>query len=265
MTVSTVSKPINWDIDNIPGLVSLATHEMFLSASGPQRKPGQPAVIIEAGLGHYSVYWAAVARQISEFGRVYAYDRSGYGASETSPLLPRTAETLALELQHLMNTAEVKPPYVVVAHSFGGVIAREFLALHPANIAGMIFVEANSEFSYKVRPEGLQEAFGGLQEHLNFNEIIKLEERHNLTPQEWAAVNDERTGEEQDETRRGNHGRGRSSDSSCDILGEKKQYNMMLLGTEPVRVIKGHNEKHIQLLLEAARCGGPWDESIGAL
>jgi pimeloyl-ACP methyl ester carboxylesterase len=251
MAASTTSTPINWEVDSTSGLVSLPTHNMFLRATGPRRKVGTPAVVIESGLGHSSVYWTAVARHISEIARVYAYDRSGYGGSEPSPL-PRTAENLAQELKQLLEAAGIQRPYVVVAHSFGGVIAREFLALDPRNIAGMVFVDANTEFSYKVRPEGLDESFGDLQEYMNFNEIVGLEERHKMTPKEWAAVNDEGTEEEQKKRAEAAQGESEAYKGSCDKLAEKQQFENKVLGNRPVSVIKGRNEQELQLVLDTA-------------
>ncbi|KKZ68083.1 hypothetical protein EMCG_06295 [[Emmonsia] crescens] len=56
------------------------------------------------------------------------YDRSDLGDSEEmpNPTAP-TAENLAIELDVLLGAANIKPPYIIVCHSYGGIIAREFL------------------------------------------------------------------------------------------------------------------------------------------
>jgi len=51
----------DWHDGTTSGLVELPTHKLFLRAAG-SRRPGDPAVVIEAGLGHSSVYWTAVMR-----------------------------------------------------------------------------------------------------------------------------------------------------------------------------------------------------------
>jgi hypothetical protein len=78
----------------------------------------------------------------------------------------------------------------------------------------------------------LQEAFGGLLEHLNFSEIIKLEERHKLTPEEWAAVNEDWTEEEQNKRGAAITAEAELYDSNYDILGQKKQYEIYSFGEQ---------------------------------
>lgn len=56
-----MASPRNWNEGTMSGFVELTTHKLFLRATG-SRRPGDPAVVIEAGLGHSSVYWTAVMR-----------------------------------------------------------------------------------------------------------------------------------------------------------------------------------------------------------
>jgi pimeloyl-ACP methyl ester carboxylesterase len=255
MTASEEPSPINWDIDSASGLVRLSNHSLFLRAAGPQREPGTPAIIIEAGLGHSSVYWTTVARQISEFGRVFSYDRSGYGGSEPSSLSPRTADNLALELKQLLDAAGIKPPYIMVAHSFAGIISREFMALNPANIAGMVFVDANTVFSYNERPDRLHEAFGGLMEHLDYNEVLALKRRQKMNSEEFAAVLNDLS--EVGNTRKvaAEEAEIASYRKSADILHRKGQLEKQILGKAPVSVIKGHNDLEFGIFLRVAELG----------
>lgn len=52
---------------------------------------------------------------------------------------------MAKDLADLLAAAKVPGPYVVVCHSYGGLIAREFLALQANEVARMIFVDSNTE------------------------------------------------------------------------------------------------------------------------
>src|SRR5688500_11648835 len=56
-----------------------------------------PTVIIEAGLGGWSLLWKAVQEEVAKTTRVCTYDRAGMGYSEPSPL-PRYAQQFAIEL-----------------------------------------------------------------------------------------------------------------------------------------------------------------------
>lgn len=238
---------INWNVDTISGLVPLATHSMYLRAAGPPRVGNEPAIIIEAGLGHNSALWAAVSRLLSSSHRVYSYDRSGLGLSEVSPS-PRTASSMALELESLLAAADVQGPYVVVTHSYGGIISREFLALG-AQIVGMVFVDANQEMTYRVRPAGLEECFGALLEGLEWNTIRGIEKLGTLTPAEWAAAN---AGSPEDRAKWSATVKAelRHYKPSSDVLGEKKQFERTALGDNPVVVLKAENQKWCQLLFD---------------
>ena len=247
MADSTNVQSIDWSTDNASGLVQISTHKMFLRAAGPPRKPGAPVVVVECGLGSTSCQWTAVARQISEFARIYTYDRSGLDKSDRSPL-PRTAENMAKELKELLEAAKVEPPYVVIAHSYGGVLAREFLALEEGNVAGMVFEEANSEFSYKNRPQDLEELIGIFWSGMDQNAITNMDKRHRLTPEEWTYAKRDEPEEEQKVV-------GEEMQhyyASCETLGQKKQFEKKVLGNRPVCVIKGDNAADMQPVFDEA-------------
>ena len=58
---------------------------------------------------------------------------------------PLTGATQARELHTLLDVIHVRPPYVLVGHSYGGMITREFAALFPGQVAGMVLLDASSE------------------------------------------------------------------------------------------------------------------------
>jgi pimeloyl-ACP methyl ester carboxylesterase len=77
---------------------------------------------------------------VAEVTRACAYDRAGFGWSDAGPL-PRTAGVIADELHTLLLRAAVRPPYVLVGHSFGGLVVRIFAARHPEQTAGLVLVD----------------------------------------------------------------------------------------------------------------------------
>ncbi len=105
---------------------------------------GQPTVVLEAGLGGNSLDWARVQPGVARLTRTCAYDRAGYGWSENGPL-PRTSARLTEELDTLLDRGGITGPYVIVGHSFGGLIARHFASRYPQTVAGLVLVDASHE------------------------------------------------------------------------------------------------------------------------
>jgi len=98
-------------------------------------------VVIEAGLGDWSTGWGYVQPEVAKNTRVCTYDRAGWGWSEPGPK-PRDAAQIAKELHTLLQNANIPGPYVMVAHSLGGLPMRVFTHDYPGDIAGLVLVES---------------------------------------------------------------------------------------------------------------------------
>jgi pimeloyl-ACP methyl ester carboxylesterase len=120
-----------------PGqLVDVGTHRLHLHCAGK----GSPAVVFDAALGASSLSWSLVHPQVTLVTRACTYDRAGFGWSEAGPL-PRTASRIADELHQLLRRGAVPGPYVLVGHSYGGLVMRLYAARHPAEVAGLVLIE----------------------------------------------------------------------------------------------------------------------------
>ena len=226
------------------GLVFLGIHSLFLAAAGPPRTAGQAVVILEAGYGGCSSTWAAVMRAVSPFARIYSYDRSGYGRSEISPA-PRTACNIAAELSALLDAAGVAGPFVLVGHSYGGILVREFLDLRKGDVMGMVLVDTlqEADLRYAWPFAEVRVLSAGLDSYA----IRGLDESHQLTPEEWKVFLD-------DEKREG-HGEASKREfeqvpSASMALAEKKQFDGCVLQDRPLSVIKGEHVRDYRLLYE---------------
>ena len=133
-----------WESGDRSGLISIGTHKLYAEVSGPLRLPPQPVVIIFPGSGATCDTWKSVSTQIASFARVVRYDRAGIGRSERGPDRD-TGSVNARELSKLLKAIGVKGPYVLVAHSYGGCVAREFLHLHSREVVGMVLSETGTE------------------------------------------------------------------------------------------------------------------------
>ncbi len=101
---------------------------------------GRMCVVFEGGLGIESVEWAAVADAVAAHARVCVYDRANRGASEPAPK-PRAALHAVQDLRALLAQFSIDGSFVLVGHSFGGVLARLHAFHHPAEVAGLVLVD----------------------------------------------------------------------------------------------------------------------------
>jgi pimeloyl-ACP methyl ester carboxylesterase len=136
-----------------PGkLVDVGGWRLHLNCTGEARA-SQPTVILEAGVGDFSVEWSLVQPGVAKFARVCSYDRAGDGWSDLGPH-PRTLRQIVYELHMLLNNGGVKPPFVLVGHSYGGWLVRLYASTYPAEVAGMVLVEAGADNPRRILPDG---------------------------------------------------------------------------------------------------------------
>lgn len=109
---------------------------LFLSQMGDG-----PAVIFESGIAATSQNWAQMQESVSAFALSVSYDRGGLGWSSESAS-ERTPSNIVRELRALLQQAGIAAPYVLVGHSFGGLVVRHFAAEHPGEVAGVVLVDA---------------------------------------------------------------------------------------------------------------------------
>lgn len=101
---------------------------------------GSPSVVFESALGGSSLSWTLVQADVARFTRACSYDRAGFGWSDAGPL-PRTAGRIADELRLLLDRAGEAPPYVLVGHSFGGLVMQVFATRFRRDTAALVLVD----------------------------------------------------------------------------------------------------------------------------
>lgn len=105
-----------------------------------ERGAGSPTVILEAGIAASSLSWTLVQPQIAKFTRVASYDRAGLGWSGGCQV-PRTLKAMLGEFDALLSAAALPAPYILVGHSFGGLLVRAWAFHHPERVAGLVLVD----------------------------------------------------------------------------------------------------------------------------
>jgi pimeloyl-ACP methyl ester carboxylesterase len=105
---------------------------------------GAPTVVFDSGWGDWAPIWALVQPRVAAWTRACSYDRAGAGFSDAGPM-PRTSVRIADELHTALRAAGIEGPYILVASSFGADNMRTFASRHAPEVAGMVFLEADTD------------------------------------------------------------------------------------------------------------------------
>ncbi|MGA2726198.1 MAG: alpha/beta hydrolase [Terracidiphilus sp.] len=105
-----------------------------------EKGTGEATVLFESGIAATNLNWFHIQETVSRFAATASYDRGGLGWSSPSRTA-RTPGNLASELHELMQEAGLKPPYILVGHSFGGLVIRRFALLYPEEVASIVLVD----------------------------------------------------------------------------------------------------------------------------
>jgi pimeloyl-ACP methyl ester carboxylesterase len=105
---------------------------------------GSPTVVFDSGGGGETVDWAPVQPVTAGHTQACSYDRAGLGFSDPGK---RSSDSVNIvdDLHRLLTAAALKPPYVLVGASYGGMNVRLYADTYPAEVVGMVLVDSTSE------------------------------------------------------------------------------------------------------------------------
>ena len=135
-----------------PGnLIDVGGFKMHIDCIGH----GNPAVILDALSGGFSSYWAFIQPEVAKQVRVCAYDRAGFGWSESDPE-PESPQRTAQILHALLTNAGIEGPFVLVGHSKGGLYVRQFAEMFPQEVAGLVLLDSAHPDQFQRHPDWLK-------------------------------------------------------------------------------------------------------------
>lgn len=106
-----------------------------------------PTIVFVSGLGDPDTVWDSVLAHLPDSCSTFTYDRAGCGDSQPLPgpdaAAPRPASWAANQLRQLLLAAQVAKPWVLVGHSIGGLVIEAFAYQWPADVAGLVLVDAS--------------------------------------------------------------------------------------------------------------------------
>lgn len=103
---------------------------------------GSPTVILTAGLGGWATSWAKVLPALGQQVRTCAWDRAGFGHSDSSPQ-PQTVANTTADLEGALKAAKIAAPYVLVGHSAGAFETLRFADRHRGEVVGIVLVDGS--------------------------------------------------------------------------------------------------------------------------
>jgi pimeloyl-ACP methyl ester carboxylesterase len=165
--------------------IPVGQEQVFIDCQGVRHGP---AVIFESGSGGMADDWRLVQPVVARRTQACSYTRpdTGRGGSRDGYLIP-TEDDIAHQLHSLLAKASVPPPYVIVGHSYGGMLARRYSIIYPNDVVGMVFVDsAHEEQIWRFRAiapnsirgisesDLLRQGFLAPNEHLQWHDDIPL-------------------------------------------------------------------------------------------
>ncbi|KAF9768131.1 hypothetical protein IL306_014600 [Fusarium sp. DS 682] len=165
---------------------------------------------------------------------------------------------MASEMASIFETVGVKPPFVIVAHSYGAIIAREFLARLPSptqSVVGMVFVEPNQEKTHQElkTSDHINSRLGSL------NRLVAtgLHEDHQYSKAEVEAILNHESGtaiiidskqENDGDTPSTASSELECMESSAITLADRQQLQKHALSPNPITVIRGDATQDLRRL-----------------
>ena len=104
-------------------------------------------VLFVHGFGGDVSQWLYQLRFFAQSMRLIAPNLRGHGLSEDPPGPAYTMESFVSDVEIVLEALHVQEPVHLIAHSFGGAIATEFVVRHPERVRSLVLIGVATHFS----------------------------------------------------------------------------------------------------------------------
>ena len=126
--------------------LNLNTHKLVTYLSLHKTKY---LLVFESGLGSGHSIWESdkLLAQIFPFTDVLVYDRAGYEKSGIDTMSIRNVENMRKDLEIVIDSSITHPEQkvILVGHSLGGFVIRDYAIKHPKKVAALLFIDSSHE------------------------------------------------------------------------------------------------------------------------
>lgn len=159
-------------LDLRPRYAHVGDAELYYEVEGR----GVPLVLLHGGPGATHHYFHPTFSRAARFAQVVYYDQRGCGLSTYNPGAGYTVEQAVDDLDRLRDELGCER-WVVLGHSWGGLVAQRYALTYPERVAGLVLVCAELGFEAPLGP-GREYEFISEQEQ---ERIRAIQAREDLT------------------------------------------------------------------------------------
>jgi Serine aminopeptidase, S33 len=121
-------------------MVAVNNYQLYTRTIGTKA----PKIVLLTGIGGTTEDFEPIEQSLGSFSTVINYDREGLGRSPWQNRA-KDSQTIAQELHALLVSKNITEPFILVAHSIGGLHARKFLSMYPEKVSGLVLIDPTPE------------------------------------------------------------------------------------------------------------------------
>ena len=134
--------------------VSVGAYSLNVARFGKEQGGHTVVALAGIGMGDFPVVARRMTAHLEDDNSVVFVDRAGYGLSDDTGR-EMTLEHIVKAYRAALKNAGIEPPYVLLAHSIGGMYASWWTGKYPGEIEAAVFLDGTqlSESAYDDEPD----------------------------------------------------------------------------------------------------------------